>query len=103
MCAPLQNPEVEHIAVATRADAFLVAPATANILAKAAHGIADDWLSTTLLATRAPVLFAPAMNTAPVLDDAEASCASTSADGSDGVICNLDDIASYRYMRIRAE
>jgi len=59
---PLQNPRVEHIAVATRADLFLIAPATANILAKAAHGIADDWLSTTLLATRAPVLFAPAMN-----------------------------------------
>lgn len=59
---PLANPEIEHIAVATRAHLFLVAPATANILAKAAHGIADDWLSTTLLATRAPVLFAPAMN-----------------------------------------
>jgi phosphopantothenoylcysteine decarboxylase / phosphopantothenate---cysteine ligase len=63
MFAPLQNPEVEHIAVATRADLFLIAPATANIMAKAAHGIADDWLSTTLLATRAPILFAPAMNT----------------------------------------
>ncbi len=63
MFEPLQNPEVEHIAVATRADLFLIAPATANILAKAAHGIADDWLSTTLLATRAPILFAPAMNT----------------------------------------
>ena len=59
----VQNPEVEHIAVATRADLFLIAPATANILAKAAHGIADDWLSTALLATRAPILFAPAMNT----------------------------------------
>jgi phosphopantothenoylcysteine decarboxylase/phosphopantothenate--cysteine ligase len=62
MFEPLQNPEIEHIAVATRADLFLIAPATANILAKAAHGIADDWLSTTLLATRAPILFAPAMN-----------------------------------------
>ena len=61
---PLQNPEIEHIAVAQRAHLFLVAPATANILAKAAHGIADDWLSTTLLATRAPILFAPAMNAA---------------------------------------
>lgn len=58
-----QNQEIEHIAVATRADLFLVAPATANILAKSAHGLADDWLSTTLLATRAPILFAPAMNT----------------------------------------
>jgi phosphopantothenoylcysteine decarboxylase/phosphopantothenate--cysteine ligase len=58
-----QNQEIEHIAAATRADLFLVAPATANVLAKAAQGLADDWLSTTLLATRAPILFAPAMNT----------------------------------------
>jgi phosphopantothenoylcysteine decarboxylase / phosphopantothenate---cysteine ligase len=57
------NPEIEHIAVAQSADLFLIAPATANILAKAAHGIADDWLSTTLLATRAPIVYAPAMNT----------------------------------------
>lgn len=56
--------EVEHIALAKRADVFAVVPATANIIAKAANGIADDMLSTTLLATRAPVLFAPAMNTA---------------------------------------
>ena len=63
MFAPLQTPEIEHIAVARRADVFLIAPATANIIAKAAQGIADDWLSTTLLATRAPLLFAPAMNT----------------------------------------
>ncbi len=54
--------EIQHIAVAKRADLFLIAPATANIMAKAAHGRADDWLSTALLATRAPVLFAPAMN-----------------------------------------
>lgn len=63
MFEPIQNPEIEHISVAARANLFLIAPATANILAKAAHGIADDWLSTTLLATRAPVLYAPAMNT----------------------------------------
>ncbi len=56
--------EVEHIALAKAADVFAVVPATANVLAKYAHGIADDMLSTTLLATRAPVLFAPAMNTA---------------------------------------
>ena len=55
--------EVEHIALAKRADVFVVAPATANILAKMAHGIADDMLSTTVLATKAPVLVAPAMNT----------------------------------------
>ncbi len=55
--------EVEHIALAKRADLFLIAPATANILAKMARGIADDMLSTTVLATKAPVLLAPAMNT----------------------------------------
>jgi len=58
-----QTWEVEHIALAKRAALFCVAPATANILAKMAHGIADDMLSTTLLATKAPVLVAPAMNT----------------------------------------
>ena len=55
--------EVEHIALAKRAEVFAIAPATANILAKMACGIADDMLSTTVLATKAPVLVAPAMNT----------------------------------------
>jgi phosphopantothenoylcysteine decarboxylase/phosphopantothenate--cysteine ligase len=55
--------DVEHIALAKRANLFVIAPATANILAKMASGIADDFLSTTLLATRAPVVAAPAMNT----------------------------------------
>lgn len=55
--------EVEHIALAKRADLFVIAPATANILAKMACGIADDMLSTTVLATKAPILVAPAMNT----------------------------------------
>lgn len=55
--------EVEHIALAQRAHLFVLAPATANILAKMACGIADDMLSTTLLATKAPILAAPAMNT----------------------------------------
>ena len=55
--------EVEHIALAKRADVFVIAPATANIMAKMACGIADDMLSTTVLATKAPVLVAPAMNT----------------------------------------
>ena len=55
--------EVEHVALAKRADLFVIAPATANIMAKMACGIADDMLSTTVLATRAPVLVAPAMNT----------------------------------------
>lgn len=54
---------VEHIALADKADLLLVAPATANILAKAAHGIADDMLSTTILACDCPKLAAPAMNT----------------------------------------
>lgn len=61
-----QAPEywnVEHVALAKRAEVFVIAPATANILAKMAHGIADDMLSTTVLATKAPVLVAPAMNT----------------------------------------
>ena len=55
--------EVEHVALAKAADVFVIAPATANIMAKMACGIADDMLSTTVLATRAPVLIAPAMNT----------------------------------------
>lgn len=55
--------EVEHVALAKKADVFVIAPATANIMAKMACGIADDMLSTTVLATKAPVLIAPAMNT----------------------------------------
>jgi len=61
-----QAPEywnVEHVALAKLADLVVIAPATANILAKIAHGIADDMLSTTVLATKAPLLVAPAMNT----------------------------------------
>jgi phosphopantothenoylcysteine decarboxylase / phosphopantothenate---cysteine ligase len=53
---------IEHIGAAQWADALVVAPATANVLAKFAHGIADDFLSTLYLATHAPVLVAPAMN-----------------------------------------
>lgn len=63
MFARVQSWEVEHISLAKRADVFVVAPATANVIGKAAHGIADDMLTTTLLATRAPVVVAPAMNT----------------------------------------
>lgn len=58
-----QEFNVEHIALANWADVFLVAPATANIIAKMACGIADDLLSTTLLAAQAPVIVCPAMNT----------------------------------------
>src|SRR3984957_12108172 len=62
--APTPNVEsaIEHIAVAQRIDLLLVAPATADILAKMAHGIADDFLTTLCLATKAPVVVAPAMN-----------------------------------------
>ena len=55
--------QVEHVALARRASLFLIAPATANVIAKVAHGIADDMLSTTFLACQAPKLVAPAMNT----------------------------------------
>ncbi len=53
---------IEHIAVAQSVNALLIAPATADVLAKLAHGIADDFLTTTALATRAPLILAPAMN-----------------------------------------
>jgi phosphopantothenoylcysteine decarboxylase/phosphopantothenate--cysteine ligase len=54
--------EIGHIALADRADLFVIAPATANVIGKIAGGIADDMLTTTVMATRAPVLIAPAMN-----------------------------------------
>jgi phosphopantothenoylcysteine decarboxylase / phosphopantothenate---cysteine ligase len=54
---------VEHIALARRADLFVIAPATANMIGKLANGIADDFLSTTVMATTAPIIVAPAMNT----------------------------------------
>lgn len=59
---PQSDAAVEHVALAERADAILVVPATANVMAKAAHGLADDALSTVLLAARAPVVMAPAMD-----------------------------------------
>ena len=61
--APGMNADIEHIALASTLDLLLVAPATANIIGKFANGIADDFLSALYLATRAPVLMAPAMNT----------------------------------------
>ena len=54
---------VEHIAIAKKADVFLVAPASANVIAKMAHGIADDMLTTTILACKCPKIISPAMNT----------------------------------------
>ena len=60
---PGMNADIEHIALASDLNLLLVAPATANVLAKFAHGIADDFLSALYLATKAPLLVAPAMNT----------------------------------------
>src|SRR6266404_2094222 len=62
MFAPTDDPEIKHIQVAQSIDLLLVAPATANALAKFANGIADDFLSTLYISTTAPVLVAPAMN-----------------------------------------
>ena len=61
--APGLNADIEHIALATSSDLLLVVPATANVIGKFAHGLADDFLSSLYLATTAPVLLAPAMNT----------------------------------------
>lgn len=65
--------QVEHVSIAKKADLFLVAPASANIIGKMAHGICDDMLTTTIFASRAPKLVAPAMNTGmwenPILQD----------------------------------
>ena len=63
MWAEATNWNVEHIALASRADLFILAPATGNMIGKIANGIADDMLTTTVMATTAPVLFVPAMNT----------------------------------------
>src|SRR6478735_12630830 len=60
---PGANADIEHISIASDIALLLVAPATANVIGKFAHGIADDFLSTLYLATTAPVLMAPAMNT----------------------------------------
>ena len=62
MWQPTAEFKVEHISLAQAADVIVIAPATANIIAKIANGIADDLLSCTVLATRAPVIIAPAMN-----------------------------------------
>jgi phosphopantothenoylcysteine decarboxylase/phosphopantothenate--cysteine ligase len=62
MFAPTADPEIKHIQIAQQADLLLVAPATANALAKFANGISDDFLSTVYISTTAPTLVAPAMN-----------------------------------------
>ena len=65
--------QVEHVALAKKADVFLIAPATANIIGKMANGICDDMLTTTVFATKASVIISPAMNTGmwenPILQD----------------------------------
>lgn len=66
VCDMFEDPktwDVEHISLAKRADVFLIAPATANVIGKIANGIADDMLTTTVMATKAKVSIAPAMNT----------------------------------------
>jgi phosphopantothenoylcysteine decarboxylase/phosphopantothenate--cysteine ligase len=67
---PGTNADIEHIAIADRIDLLLVAPCTANIIGKFANGIADDFLTSLYLATRAPVLIAPAMNSNMLAHDA---------------------------------
>jgi phosphopantothenoylcysteine decarboxylase/phosphopantothenate--cysteine ligase len=67
---PGANADIEHIAVADRAALLLVVPCTANVIGKFAHGIADDFLSSLYLATKAPVLIAPAMNSNMLAHDA---------------------------------
>ena len=67
------NFDVKHVSLAKKGDLFLVAPCTANVIGKVASGICDDMLTTTIMATKAPVLFSPAMNTGmwenPILQD----------------------------------
>jgi len=67
------NFDVKHVSLAKKGDLFLVAPCTANVIGKVAGGICDDMLTTTIMATKAPVLFSPAMNTGmwenPILQD----------------------------------
>lgn len=57
-----QESEIGHITLADSADVIVIAPATADVMAKAAHGICDNLINTVLLATKAPVVFAPSMN-----------------------------------------
>lgn len=70
--------KVEHVSLAKKADLFLIAPATANVIAKVAHGFADDMLTTTFLACTCPKLVSPAMNTAmfsnPITQDNMSIC-----------------------------
>lgn len=77
---------ISHIELADQADLVLIAPATANVIGKMANGIADDMLTTTVLATKAPVMVAPAMN--------------VNMYGHPAVMANMDKLASYGYRFI---
>ncbi len=68
MWSDVKQWQIEHIALANLADLFVIAPATADIIGKIANGIADDMLSTTVMATKAPVVLVPAMNSAMFLN-----------------------------------
>jgi len=98
----LSEMNIAHVALAQRADLVLIAPATANTIAKLAHGLADDMLSATVLATRAPVLIAPAMETNmyenPVT---QANLASLVARGMTVVEPEVGHLASGRYGKGR--
>jgi phosphopantothenoylcysteine decarboxylase/phosphopantothenate--cysteine ligase len=83
-----------HVSLAERADALVVAPCTANVLAKLAHGLADDMLTATALATRAPLVIAPAMNTGMWEHPAtRANLATLAARGATFVDADTGDLA----------
>ena len=83
-----------HISLAERADLLVIAPCTANVLAKLAHGLADDMLSATALATRAPLVVAPAMNTGMWENPAtQANVATLTARGVTFVDASTGDLA----------
>jgi phosphopantothenoylcysteine decarboxylase/phosphopantothenate--cysteine ligase len=71
--SPGMNADIEHIAIASSIDLLLIAPATAHVIGRLANGLADDFLTSLYLATRAPVLLAPAMNTQMLEHDAVAA------------------------------
>ncbi len=83
-----------HISLAERADVLVIAPCTANVMAKLAHGIADDLLTATALATKAPLVIAPAMNTGMWENPAtQANLATLSSRGSAFVDAGIGDLA----------
>ena len=83
-----------HISLAERADALVIAPCTANVIAKLAHGLADDMLTATALATRAPLVIAPAMNTGMWENPAtQANLATLASRGAAFVDADTGDLA----------